>query len=114
VNIAKLPELLRHAVLEISFPTETVESAGLSSASQVGGSAQPRLTEHGECREHSLPRCPYRSQTTQIAMEAGQKKDLAATDKKKDDTPLHVLVEPSDLTLVDGVTGRARRSIILT
>jgi hypothetical protein len=29
VNIAKLPELLRHAVLEISFPTETVESAGL-------------------------------------------------------------------------------------
>jgi len=42
------------------------------------------------------------------------KKDVAATDKKKDLTPLHALVEPADLTLVDGAKGRAERSVILT
>jgi hypothetical protein len=39
------------------------------------------------------------------------KKDLAATDKKKDVVPLRALVEPADLTLVDGAKGRA---VILT
>jgi hypothetical protein len=42
------------------------------------------------------------------------KKKLAATDKKKDGTPLHALVEPADLTLVDGSKSRAGRFDILT
>jgi hypothetical protein len=41
------------------------------------------------------------------------KKTLAATDKTKDATPLHALVEPADLTLVGG-TKRAGRFDILT
>ena len=46
--------------------------------------------------------------------EAGTKKDVAATDKKKDVTSLHALVEPADLTLVEGAKARAGRSVILT
>ena len=46
--------------------------------------------------------------------EAGAKKDVAATDKKKYVTSLHALVEPADLTLVEGAKGRAERSVILT
>jgi hypothetical protein len=45
--------------------------------------------------------------------EAGAKKDVAATDKK-DVTSLHALVEPADLTLVQGAKARAGRSVILT
>jgi hypothetical protein len=41
------------------------------------------------------------------------KKNVAATDKKKDSTPLHALVEPADLTLV-GIKSRAGQSDILT
>jgi len=46
--------------------------------------------------------------------EAGAKKDVAATDKKKDVTSLHALVEPADLTLVEGAKARMGRSVILT
>jgi hypothetical protein len=42
------------------------------------------------------------------------KKNLAATDKKKDGTPLHDLVEPADLTLVGRIKSRAGRFDILT
>ena len=45
--------------------------------------------------------------------EAGAKKDVAATDKKHV-TSLHALVEPADLTLVEGAKARAGRSVILT
>lgn len=41
------------------------------------------------------------------------KKDTA-TDKKKDATSLHDLVEPAGLTLVDGAKARPGRSVILT
>jgi hypothetical protein len=37
--------------------------------------------------------------------EAGAKKDVAATDKKKEVTSLHALGEPADLTLVEGAKG---------
>jgi len=46
--------------------------------------------------------------------EAGAKKDVAATDRKTDVTSLHALVEPADLTLVEGAKGPAGRSVILT
>jgi hypothetical protein len=46
--------------------------------------------------------------------EAGAKKDVAATDKRKHVTSLHALVEPADLTLVEGSKARAGRSVILT
>jgi hypothetical protein len=42
------------------------------------------------------------------------KKNVVATDKKKDATPLHALVEPADLHLVGGTKNRAGRSDILT
>jgi hypothetical protein len=42
------------------------------------------------------------------------KKNLAATDKKKDATSLRALVEPADLTLVGRTKNRAGRSDILT
>ena len=44
--------------------------------------------------------------------EAGAQKDVAA--KRKDVTSLHALVEPADLTLVEGAKARAGRSVILT
>jgi len=42
------------------------------------------------------------------------KKDVAATEKQKDVTPLHALVEPAGLTLVNGAKGRPGQSVILT
>jgi hypothetical protein len=42
------------------------------------------------------------------------KKEVTATDKKKEVTSLHALVEPADLTLVDGAKRRPGRSVILT
>ena len=41
------------------------------------------------------------------------KKDTA-TDEKKDATSLHALVEPADLTLVDGAKRGPGRTVILT
>jgi hypothetical protein len=46
--------------------------------------------------------------------EADARKDVAATEKKKHVTSLHALVEPVDLTLVEGVKASAGRSVILT
>jgi hypothetical protein len=40
--------------------------------------------------------------------------DVATTEKKKHVTSLHALVEPADLTLVEGAKARAGRSVILT
>jgi hypothetical protein len=52
--------------------------------------------------------------STMTPEEAVAKKDVAATDKKNDVTSLHALVEPADLTLVEGAKARAGRSVILT
>jgi len=42
------------------------------------------------------------------------KKDVTATDRKKEGTSLHALVEPADLTLVDGAKRGPGRTVILT
>ena len=47
-------------------------------------------------------------------IEAGAKKHVAATDKKKHFTSLHALVEPADLTLLEGAKASPGRSVILT
>ena len=46
--------------------------------------------------------------------EADARKDVAATEKNKHVTSLHALVEPVDLTLVEGIKASAGRSVILT
>jgi len=45
--------------------------------------------------------------------QAGAKKDVAATDKKEHVTSLQALVEPADLTLLEGAKAHAGLSVII-